>query len=399
MENDTNLNKGRYIGEPEITRGENSFSRPERFLIGQLGSFGDCLYATAVARQIKYDHPGCHVTWAVGSLFRSILEGNPYVDEIWEFPLYKREDLIDRWDEFEKEAKRRKNMGDFDEIYLTQVIPGNLKNFDGTLRSSIFRAYDNSITVPIAPVICLSHQEVENVRIFADTYNINFYQKVILFECSPKSGQSSVTSEFAIDVSKQLIERFLDLCIVISTNEEINSPDPRIIDGSVLSFRENAEITKYCSLLIGCSSGISWLCTSEWAKPLPMIQLLKKETGMYASFIHDHEYFGLGTDLIIEMNECSNSQLFHCVEDIFNNNFKIARKKYYKRVQLSFTFYARIISGGLLRKGKFKEAIISLRHTIRRYGLRPQIFSGFCILLIRFLVSFLRKLDNRPYIS
>ena len=59
----------------------------KRFLIGQLGSFGDCLFATTVARQIKNDYPDCHLTWAVGSIYRSILDGNPYIDDIWEFPL------------------------------------------------------------------------------------------------------------------------------------------------------------------------------------------------------------------------------------------------------------------------------------------------------------------------
>ena len=124
-------------------------SKKKRVLIGQLGSFGDCLYATAVARQIKNDYPDCHLTWAIGSIYRSILEGNPYIDEIWEFPLSSRNDLLDLWQKFEDEANERKKRGDFDEIFLTQVFPNNLKNFDGTLRSSIFRAYNKPITVPV----------------------------------------------------------------------------------------------------------------------------------------------------------------------------------------------------------------------------------------------------------
>jgi hypothetical protein len=154
------------VTQSELENRDN-LHRRKRFLIGQLGSFGDCLYATTVARQIKNDYPDCHLTWAIGSIYRSILDGNPYIDEIWEFPLSKRTDLLDRWQQFENEAVERKNRGDFDEIFLTQVWPNNLKNFDGTLRSSIFRAYNKPITVPVLPVLRLLPAEVENVRNFA----------------------------------------------------------------------------------------------------------------------------------------------------------------------------------------------------------------------------------------
>ena len=41
--------------------------RPKRVLLGHLGEKGDCLYASAVSRQIKADLPESHLTWAVGS--------------------------------------------------------------------------------------------------------------------------------------------------------------------------------------------------------------------------------------------------------------------------------------------------------------------------------------------
>ena len=49
-----------------------------------LVSLGDCLYVTAVARQIKQDYPGCHLTWAISSRCSQVIQNNPYVDEIWE---------------------------------------------------------------------------------------------------------------------------------------------------------------------------------------------------------------------------------------------------------------------------------------------------------------------------
>jgi hypothetical protein len=357
-------------------------SRKKRFLIGQLGSFGDCLFATTIARQIKKDYPDSHLTWAVGSIYRSVLDGNPYIDEIWEFPILTRNDLLNSWQKFEEEAMERKKRGDFDEIFLTQVFPNNLKNFDGTLRSSIFRGYNKPITVPVSPVLRLSSAEIENVRIFAEFHHLKEKKYVILFECSPKSGQSFVTLDFALDVSKKIIEQISDLCVIISSNESFHSDDNRIIDGSILSFRENAELTKYCTLLIGCSSGISWLCTSDWAKPLPMIQLLKKGTSVYASFIHDHEYQGIPTCSIIEMTDCSVETLSQCIKTILNDGFSVARQIFHEQIKINFNHYIGIIYISLLQNKKYKEAFTSFRYTIKRYGFR----NGFLPLM--FLIFF-----------
>jgi len=350
-----------------INSANKNYNRRKRFLIGQLGSYGDCLQATTIARQIKTDYPDCHLTWAIGSIYRSILDGNPYIDEIWEFPLSVRNDLLDRWQQFENEAIERKKKGEFDEIFLTQVWPNNLKNFDGTLRSSIFRGYNRPINVPVSPVLRLAPSEVENVRIFAESHYLEEKKHVILFECSPKSGQSFMTLEFAYDVSEKLISANPDLRIILSSNEPVNSANEQIIDGSALSFRENAELTKYCTLLVGCSSGISWLCTSDWAKPLPMIQLLKKKTCMYASLVHDHKHFGIPYKFIIEMTECSENELSECITSIFTVGFDKARQDYNKKIRINFRNYAGIVFTELLQKGKYKDAIISMRYTARRW--------------------------------
>ena len=53
-----------------------------RVALVQLAAYGDCLFATLVARQIKRDHPGCHLTWVIGDKFASILDGNPHVDAV-----------------------------------------------------------------------------------------------------------------------------------------------------------------------------------------------------------------------------------------------------------------------------------------------------------------------------
>src|SRR5688572_16686039 len=62
-------------------------------------------------------------------------------------------------------------------------------------------------------------------------------------------------------------------CVVLTSPRSFTST-ATIIDASILSIRENAALTHYCNLLIGCSSGITWLSTSTAGNFLPMVQLL-----------------------------------------------------------------------------------------------------------------------------
>ena len=59
-----------------------------KILLVQLGSTGDCLFVTTIARQIKeVDYPGCHLTWVIGSRYKPAIINNPHVDEILEIPV------------------------------------------------------------------------------------------------------------------------------------------------------------------------------------------------------------------------------------------------------------------------------------------------------------------------
>jgi ADP-heptose:LPS heptosyltransferase len=311
-------------------------NRVKRILLGQLASLGDCLYATTVARQIKKDFPSCHLTWAIGSLSLSILAGNPDVNDVWEVPMKTRNEMEKAWWQFEREALTRKERGDFDEVYFTQIHPGNLQNYDGTIRSSIFNGYPNPITVSVQPVIRLSDSEIENVRRFSEQHRLNKKKQVILFETAPESGQSFINPKLAATIAERLTERLPDIAVILSSKESYLTKNERIIDGSVLSFRENAELTKYCSLLIGCSSGISWLSTSDWARTLPMVQLLKMDAPYLASFVLDHEKWGLPTNHIIEMTECSIETVVACVIKIISDGILTARKEFHKELKPHF---------------------------------------------------------------
>jgi hypothetical protein len=349
--------------------------RPKRILLGQLNSNGDCLYATTVAKQIKKDFPGCHLTWAIGSMCRSIIDGNPDVDEAWVIPLNNIGEVGEAWRKFEQEALEKKKQGVFDEIFFTHIAPGNLHHYDGTIRSSIFHGYPHQISVPVTPVLKLSALEVENVSRFAKVNRLNEKKNVILFETSPRSGQSFLTLDFAKEVANRIISAVPDCCVILSSNMQFSSNNQSIIDGSGLSLRENAELTKYCTLLVGGSSGITWCCTSDWAKPLPMIQLLKTDAFWFNSVVNDHKQWGLPSDSIIEMKECSTDRVYQCLISALLEGFDKARSLYHEKMKIPFGYYQPILNQ-LLNAGEFKKAFDFYLNNINRHGLLPRLILG-----------------------
>ena len=233
-----------------------------RVLLGQLAANGDCVYATTVARQIKTDFPDCHLTWAIASIYRQVIEHNPHVDEVWEIPCANRAQVASAWFTFEQQARERHARGEFTDIFLTQIHPNNLQNFDGSVRASIFRGYPHPITVPVTPVIRLTPGEIERVRAFVRDNNLEGGGPVVLFECAALSGQSFVTPMWAGDVSRAIVSRLPEARVLMTSGFTERGSDLEAIDATGLGFREVAELTRYCSLLIGCSSGLTWLCTS-----------------------------------------------------------------------------------------------------------------------------------------
>jgi hypothetical protein len=274
-----------------------------RVLLIHLTSNGDCLLATTVARQIKKDYQGCHLTWAISERCKQVIENNPFVDEIWSIRFDPLDDPHDDvWPRTKAEALRRQRDGQFDHVFFTQIYPENFNDFDGTTRSSIFRSYPGKITVPVQPVLYLAESEVSRVGEFASKHALRSYRNVILFECSPASNQSLMTFEKAIRISSRIVQVRQDTAIIVSSSKAFRSNSPAIIDGSVLTLRENAELSKHCTLLLGCSSGITWLLTSNWAKRIPTIQFLHRTSCWYsfASVKYDHRFWGLGAEHILE---------------------------------------------------------------------------------------------------
>jgi hypothetical protein len=339
----------------------------KKILLGMLVANGDCLMATVLAKQIKKDYPGCHLTWAISNLCRGVIDGNPDVDAVWEIQLNnKKEAEKEGWYRFESAALQRKERGEFDEVFFTQIYPNNVHRFDGTTRSTIYNAYPHPVTVDARPVLRLTEEEINKVAEFAATHQLHRYKHVLLFECSSFSGQSFVTPDWALEVSRRLLNVREDLFIILSTHLPMDNLPPRMAVASALSLRENAELTKYCSLLLGCSSGITWIATTDWAKRLPMLQFLKRGKGFtFASVAYDHRYWGLDDQLIIETTNEDISVAVKMVLQVLENGVPAVRKEFHMQLR------PRIISllkywFMFFRKGKFGKSFQIIRNFRRR---------------------------------
>lgn len=345
----------------------------KKILLAHLNSNGDCLYATVVARQIKeVDYPNCHLTWAVNSRCRQSVELNPYVDEIWEIPTEATLTNQEEWKNFIGQVERRKRNGDFDEVFITQIIGGNELKFDGGIRSSTYKNYPRKIVVPHEPVIRLSSGEVENVRLFAEKHRLNDYDKVILVECAPESFSVALNPQSSYDLAAGIISESKEkIAVILSSNKQIASAQAGIIDASGLSFRENAELTKYCDLFVGCSSGISWLATSDWAKKLDMILVINQDNVVFPSMIYDHDDLGLPTNHIIEIKNDASSieKLKRCVKIVLSEDFARARRLFNEKLKSGNYLYLSNQIELALSNTDFRSGFAALERQVKRNGI------------------------------
>ncbi len=353
-------------------------------LLVQLGSNGDCLFVTTLARQIKeIDYPGCHLTWMIASSYKQVIENNPYVDEIFEIDAPTREAMIEQRSkipELINEAGQRRK---YHEVFVTD-FSHNVQNWYGTTRSCLFRNYPKRIVTDIRPDIFLTESEISNVRNFCTLKDIRQDTLNILMESSPQSGQSRMTTETALEMAKELIKKFSNLRIVISTKEGIPEEHPCIIDGSVLTWKENAELINHCNLLVGCSSGISWLGTSRYCKTIPSIQNIDPGYWggkMSVSFIDDYRFFNADSSHIIELHNPEISTLQQCIESVLNNGIQKTKRKYRDHVGAIFVNKKFLNESYMTPRQKqtikrilfFKEpywALLNYMDRVKRFALR-----------------------------
>ena len=367
-----------------------------RVLLGQLGANGDCLYATVLARQIKHDFPDSHLTWAISSQCRHLLNNNPHVDEIWEWKVDDWSVPVSAWYAFERSLMRIQQVERrFDRVYLSQILPSNIRNYDGTVRSSILRAYEKNITVTIDSVIDLTDEELERVTEFATSNGLKNYRHRILFECSSKSGQSYVTPAFAIEIARRVSEDLPECCFILSTHEQIDGVSPNVISAKSLTMRENAALTQHCSMFVGCGSGLTVVATSSCAKELPNIQLLKTRKSVYASLHHDFEYFGKPADRFIEMGDASIERVGDAVISCCADGLAVARAEFHEPLKVFFDDYLDRVEKWGIRTGRYIDALESLNVTVGRYGWTDSLLAFGKVRLARLLPNDPLMMDPR----
>jgi hypothetical protein len=339
----------------------------KKILLGQLGAYGDCIFATAIAKQIKKDFPDCHLTWAIGSMYTSILDNNPHVDSIWQVPITNRLDVTNCWWGFASDAIRKQELGLFDRVYLTQIYPGNPDEFYGSVRTSMFRTYGTPID-SADPVIKLTPWEIKRVKDFAKRHDLMNYNNVILYEYLPQSEKSKLTPADAIKIAADVVLSRRDTCVILTGKDEL---DPfvkyTVVDGSSLTVREMVYLTNYCTLFIGTGSGITQVIQAEDAKRIPMVLILKR--GSVASVVNDCALIGKPRDDIIEMVDPSAHLVEHCIDSILVGNFGLAKQRYHTAVNPDFTvirFHMRVVNA--IRNRNPLSAVRAFGVAISEYG-------------------------------
>jgi len=304
-----------------------------KILLVQLASMGDCLFVTTIARQMKeIDYPGCHLTWLIGDKYQQVLINNPFIDEIIVAPIPSPEGGREALQKILNEVVGKKKS--YDKVINTEYVPDNYSYFYGPTRSCYFKVYGKKITVSPEPILFLTDAEKENVDTFARRNGLNDKNTYpILLEYTPNTCQSSMNIKKAQIICSEILSIHPQVRFILSSDRKLENVQDGLIDGSVLTWRENAELTKYCKLLIGCSSGITWLNTSTAAAKIPMVQSICAERKYFRGVVSpsvelDFMYCGLSTEKLIEFIDAEDKDIVKCIDMILSNSFEYAKNIY-----------------------------------------------------------------------
>ena len=350
----------------------------KKILLVQLYSNGDCLYATAVARQIKQDFPDCHLTWLIAKFCKDIIAGNPFVDEILVTDEVPKNDVI-AFRKLKRRVAKEKKEGKWDEVFVTHNMDDNQALYDGTIRGMIFRAYPNPVTVPVQPVLVLTEDEKLKVKQFAEEHKLSQFKNTILWEYAPQSGQSVLSFDFVMKVAER-ITQLPQTCIILSSANSFPST-AKIIDASSLRVRENAALTHYCSLLIGCSSGITWLSTSTAAKQLPMLQLLDGQAYFRNAPSVDFSRYGISTEELVELVQFDEDKILQSVRSIIEDGPAAAKLQFNEALPVQFNTTRKVVYNLL--------CYLHLNAIARHYRITKSIYGRQPLFIKQFVLGFL----------
>jgi len=359
----------------------------KKILLVQLFSNGDCLYATTVARQIKTDYPGSHLTWAIAGFCKNIIDENPYVDAVIEVNDVPKNDLP-AFRRVKNKYRQEQQKGIWDEVFITQNMDENLALYDGCIRTGLLRAYPHPITVSTTPVLKLKDAEKSRAAAFAQKHRLEQHNIRLLFEFAPLSGQVPLTKEIAIRIAEKLVAT-PGVVVILSSALKIEHTNSRIVDGSELSLRETAALSFFCTHLLGCSSGISWATTSDGAKLLPMVQLINPDTIWINAVSRDFERFHRSTEGIIDLLGLHEENIIACLQLCFQD-FAAARKKYNQPLPLNFNSSSNIVYN-LLCRLQFGSIARHIAVNREVYGNNPAFYKT---VFLTFLFFPFRLLDN-----
>jgi ADP-heptose:LPS heptosyltransferase len=333
-----------------------------RYFIYQFAAFGDCLFATIVVKQLKYNDPDCEITWGISKRYVSILKNNPYVDRILEFEIDPKTATPNEFDKHNSVINNLEKEFGSNFIHL-QLLNKHIHHLFTTLRYTVIKVFGGPITVSRNAVLYLDQKEKDNVKEFIFKNEINTYSTKILFECAPSSGQSTVDYKFALQVAEKIIAKNKNVCIVLSGAFSIEVNSPQIFNANSISYRENLELINYCDLLIGCSSGISWLTICESAKPIPMIQLLSSKSDLFAGVHFDFEINNLDNSHILEMINFDVIKTVECIEAFLKVGILETKLKFHQEYKPSIFN----LKNNVMKLVWQKFPILELRNYIERY--------------------------------
>ncbi|MEO6613242.1 MAG: hypothetical protein ABIT05_15260 [Chitinophagaceae bacterium] len=351
---------------------------PKKILLVQLYSNGDCLFATTIARQIKEDFPGCHLTWLIADFCKDIIAHNPYVDQVAVTGEIPKNDVI-AFRKLKRKVFKEKEEGKWDEVFVTHNMDDNQALYDGTVRGMIFRAYPHPVTVPVQPVLVLSVQEKQRVKEFAELNKLGQFRNVLLWEFAPQSGQSVLNFDLVMKAALH-ITQIPSTCVLLSSANSFPGTE-NIIDASSLTVRENAELTHYSSLLIGCSSGITWISTSSAAKQLPMLQLLDPQAYFRNAPSVDFARYGNSAAELIELMHFEEEKVLQVVKAIIERGASNVKQEFNEAMPVQFNTTRKIVYNLL--------CYLQFKAIARHYRITTSIYGRHLLFIRQFLLGFL----------